>query len=187
MTGTTIIGTTPPSRREFLLYIWSASLALYMVGLSGAMLWYSYPRFRAGEFGGLFSVPVGAIPPADAVPVDRPDGRFWMVSTEAGFLAIYKVCTHLGCLYKWVPTNRRFECPCHGSKFQRDGTWIEGPAPRHLDRFVVQVLDAEGELLAETQPGNANVNPAAGGPVAIPAGAALLVIDTAKRVKGATH
>ena len=47
------------------------------------------------------------------------------------------MCTHLGCLYKWAQSNNRFECPCHGSKFSREGFYIEGPAPRSLDTFLV--------------------------------------------------
>ena len=35
----------------------------------------------------------------------------------------------------------RFECPCHGSKFTREGLYIEGPAPRSLDTFVTALED----------------------------------------------
>ena len=55
------------------------------------------------------------------------------------------VCTHLGCLYKWEPSNSRFECPCHGSKFSREGHYIEGPAPRSLDQFVIKVKEGDRE------------------------------------------
>ena len=44
--------------------------------------------------------------------------------------AIYKVCTHLGCLYNWDNSTVRYRCPCHGSQFQLDGTYIADPAPR---------------------------------------------------------
>jgi cytochrome b6-f complex iron-sulfur subunit len=68
-----------------------------------------------------------------------------LVTTEDGSpKAIYMVCTHLGCLYKWEPSNVRFECPCHGSKFSHDGFYIEGPAPRSLDYFDVA---QEGDML----------------------------------------
>ena len=58
------------------------------------------------------------------------------------------VCTHLGCLYKWEQANNRFECPCHGSKFTREGLYIEGPAPRSLDTFLVAVEG--GEVAVDT-------------------------------------
>ncbi len=188
MAEATAAPASPPlTRREFLSYIWMASMLLAGGGTTGAVLWFAYPRFREGEFGGTFRIPVGAIPPVGADPEDHPDGRFWLVNTESGVLAIYKVCTHLGCLYKWVPSNDRFECPCHGSKYQRDGTWIEGPAPRTLDRFIVSVEDANGSSLAETASGDMNTDPAAGKPVPLESGAADIAIDTGKRVKGPLH
>jgi len=175
------------NRREFLFYVWGASIALTLAGSGGAILWFAYPRFREGEFGGEFPIAASALPAPDAPPEDHPDGRFWLVNTGDGVLAIYKVCTHLGCLYKWVPSNDRFECPCHGSKFEKDGTWIEGPAPRNLDRFVIRVLDDRGQVLAETEEGDMNRDPAAGQPVEIPAGAAQIRIDTGQRIKGPLH
>ncbi len=177
----------PITRREFLFYTWAASMLLTLGGSAGAILWFAYPRFRAGEFGGEFPINVGQLPAAASDPEDHPDGRFWLINSEEGLLAIYKVCTHLGCLYKWVPANDRFECPCHGSKYQKDGTWIEGPAPRSLDRFVVRVLDSSGNVLVETEDGDMNADPAAGQPVAIPDGAAEVRIDTGKRIKGPLH
>ncbi len=90
-------------------------------------------------------------------------------------MALYKVCTHLGCLYNWTDSNFRFECPCHGSKFEVDGTYISGPAPRSLDRFVVKAVDDQGNELA--------ISDAEGNPVPVPPDARLLV-DTGRRVLG---
>jgi cytochrome b6-f complex iron-sulfur subunit len=187
MAEATVANPRPMSRREFLFYIWGASITLSLAGSAGAILWFAYPRFREGEFGGLFTVDAGAIPPVGVAPEEHADGRFWLVNTNQGVLALYKVCTHLGCLYKWTPSNNRFECPCHGSKYTREGQWIEGPAPRSLDRFVIQVVDASGGVLAETETGDANVDPAAGGPVEVPSGTTELKIDTGDRVKGPQH
>src|SRR5690348_1865631 len=103
----------PVSRREFLFYVWPASLVLATAGSGGAVLWYAYPRFRAGEFGGEFAFHTAAPPDVDADPMPFQDGRFWLVNSESGLLALYMVCTHLGCLYKWVPNANRFVCPCH--------------------------------------------------------------------------
>jgi cytochrome b6-f complex iron-sulfur subunit len=73
-----------------------------------------------------------------------------MVRTEEGDAkALYMVCTHLGCLYKWEPANWRFECPCHGSKFTHDGFYIEGPAPRSLDSFEIEPAE-DGQLAINT-------------------------------------
>jgi cytochrome b6-f complex iron-sulfur subunit len=173
------------SRREFLYYAWGASMALALAGSGGAVLWFATPKFREGEFGGEFVLAPGKIPGTDAPPEDHAQGRFWLINTNEGLLAVYKVCTHLGCLYKWVPSHTRFECPCHGSKFSREGQYLEGPAPRHLDRFAIRVVDAAGSVLAETLQGDANTDPAVGQPLAIPPGAAEVRILTGRRIKGA--
>ena len=64
-----------------------------------------------------------------------------------GVAAIYKVCTHLGCIYAWNTASQRFECPCHGSKYRLDGRRIQSPAPRTLDRFEVTLVMADGSAV----------------------------------------
>lgn len=164
------------TRREFLNYVWGAAMALFMAELGGAIFLFALPRFKAGEFGGTFSVPAASLPQPDSGPVANNEGRFWLSNTKDGVYALYKVCTHLGCLYAWSTINGRFECPCHGSKFQLDGTYIEGPAPRSLDRFAVQVQDASGQVIAQTD--------ANGGPAKVTDPSATLVIDTGKKIDG---
>lgn len=138
------------NRREFLAYTLGVA-SLLTLGASGYAIYeFMYPRFRAGEFGGLFFVDESAVPASDASPEGYTDGKFWLIQTEEGEpKALYMVCTHLGCLYKWEPSNFRFECPCHGSKFTHDGLYIEGPAPRSLDFFEIQV-GGDGELAVDT-------------------------------------
>jgi cytochrome b6-f complex iron-sulfur subunit len=133
-----------PSRREFLYYIWGASMAMLLGQFTVIGLWFAFPRFREGEFGGIFPVSPDEVPSTGSAPTSIPSGRFWISNTDAGLLAMYGVCTHLGCLPKWVATNGRFECPCHGSKYRINGTWIEGPAPRGLDRFPMVITYADG-------------------------------------------
>lgn len=129
------------NRREFFTYAWGAALGLLLLQGGVGMFRFMYPRFKAGEFGGVFFIgPESALPPTDAPPMPYTAGKFWMVNTtDQGPKALYMVCTHLGCLYKWAQSNNRFECPCHGSKFSREGYYIEGPAPRSLDTFAVTV------------------------------------------------
>ena len=201
--------TTPPvppmTRREFLYYIWAASMALFLAETGGAILWFAVPRFKAGEFGGVFDLDIAAVPPVDSGPVAFDSGRFWLVNNgpkeldhqytyngdklktdypqQPGVKALYKVCVHLGCLYKWVPTNDRFECPCHGSKYLPTGIRVDGPARRNLDVFVIQAVDASGKVLDETK---AEVGSLQGGAVNI-TGAAKLLINTGKRIVGAPN
>lgn len=128
-------------RREFLTYAWGATLGILALQGGVVSFLFMYPRFRAGEFGGKFILgPQSSLPAADAPPQANPTGKFWLVTTEEGDpKALYMVCTHLGCLYKWEGSNGRFECPCHGSKFTHDGFYIEGPAPRSLDSFELTI------------------------------------------------
>jgi len=187
MAEASVVTPPPLNRREFLLYIWTSSMVLSLAATGGVVLWFAYPRFRAGEFGGVFKIDATKIPSPDAAPEGHSDGRFWLVNTGDGVLALYVVCVHLGCLYKWVPSNNRFECPCHGSKYQRDGTYIEGPAPRNLDRFVVESVDSSGKALATTKSGDANSDPTVGGPVAVPDGTVTLNIETGSKIRGRNH
>lgn len=161
------------SRREFLYYAWGASMALLLAQTGGWLVWFGLPRFREGEFGGTFTVT--SLPQVNSSPAGYPEGKFWMSSTDDGIAALYMVCTHLGCLFKWVEANERFECPCHGSKFELNGKYIEGPAPRSLDRFEITVLTSGGQQL---------VTDAAGNPVKVdPTSVTEVRINTGKRIK----
>lgn len=136
-----------PSRREFLYYIWGASMALLLGEATAAIVWFALPIFKEGTFGGVFNFPPDRLPEQGNAPVSIPEGRFHVTYPEGGLLALYGVCTHLGCLPKWQATNHRFECPCHGSKYQLSGLYIEGPAPRSLDRFRTTVTFEDGTEL----------------------------------------
>ena len=76
------------------------------------------------------------VPPGRSVAIFR-DGE--------GVYAISTVCTHLGCIVK--PTAAGFECPCHGSRFNSDGSVAKGPAPRALN--WLQVTGKGGNLLVD--------------------------------------
>lgn len=43
-------------------------------------------------------------------------------------------CPHLGCQLEWNPTERSWDCPCHGSRFDYDGNLIDNPAQNDLSR-----------------------------------------------------
>lgn len=187
------------TRREFLYYIWGASIALFTAELTGLIIWFAIPRFREGEFGGNIPVSTDDVPPINAKPVDKADGRFWLVNLDTrdpnnlmysaegdpgeiiGVAAIYKVCTHLGCIYAWNDANERFECPCHGSKYRLDGRRIESPAPRSLDRFQIVAVDSSDAVLAQSE-----IDSATGmyKPLIIPDGTTRLLVDTGALTPG---
>ncbi|HYX80861.1 MAG TPA: FAD-dependent oxidoreductase [Gemmatimonadales bacterium] len=45
------------------------------------------------------------------------------------------VCPHLGCIVQWNPTERTWDCPCHGSRFDKRGEVINGPSNEDLHRI----------------------------------------------------
>ena len=100
----------------------------------------------------------------------KPEGRMWVVeypetalpkaqvvykgqaslpAMDAGVLALYQKCVHLGCRVPACQTSKWFECPCHGSQYNQVGEKKGGPAPRGLDRFGTEV-SADGVLTVDT-------------------------------------
>lgn len=57
------------------------------------------------------------------------DGTYWV--------ALYQRCVHLGCTVPFRDDCVSFKCPCHGSHYNVDGEYLDGPAPRSLDRFAL--------------------------------------------------
>lgn len=172
----------PINRREFLNYAWLVSIGFFTLSTAGATYLFALPRFKEGEFGGIVTVgTVGELPATDDPPDNYAKTKFWLSQTSEGLVALYKVCTHLGCLYNWNGQEIKYICPCHGSQFQKGGTYIQGPAPRSLDQFVVRIETPDGELLAET-------DPATGAPVPIPDNPdAIVKVDTGQRIIGERH
>lgn len=158
------------SRRKFLLRGTGLASATGLAMFGLVSLDFMYPRLRGG-FGSRLSVG-SAEELAEEIssvrePVFIPDGRFYLslyegdpeeanqVSTyraanvaESGFMALYRKCVHLGCSVPWCPPSKWFECPCHGSKYSINGEYRDGPAPRGLDQFRVEVVD--GEVFVDT-------------------------------------
>ncbi|MGB2867348.1 MAG: Rieske 2Fe-2S domain-containing protein [Bacteroidota bacterium] len=75
----------------------------------------------------------------------KDEKRVWIIREKEGFYALISICTHLGCTPRWLPSDIKFKCPCHGSGFYKTGMNFEGPAPRPLERASIGLAD-DGEL-----------------------------------------
>jgi cytochrome b6-f complex iron-sulfur subunit len=80
----------------------------------------------------------------DGLPVTAGGG-----GGEPELMALWQRCVHLGCRVPSCVPSQGFECPCHGSRYNLHGEYEAGPAPRNMDRFVVEVDDANA-LIVQT-------------------------------------
>lgn len=55
-----------------------------------------------------------------------------MGQAALGLLSFGKRCPHMGCALKWNPQEHTWDCPCHGSRFDRKGNLIDNPAKRGI-------------------------------------------------------
>ncbi len=135
----------PSTRRDLLglAAAWSAIVA-FVMAMGGAMRLpmpsvfpESNPRVKLGR------------PERYAVGSTTyfPKHRLWLYRNEEGFHGISSVCTHLGCIAERTEDGR-FECPCHGSKFDEVGKVKSGPAPKGLVWIDLSVSPS-GKLVAD--------------------------------------
>ena len=172
------------NRQEAINLAWLASLGFLVLEVGGVAVLFAYPRFKEGEFGGIFTFgTVADLPEVEAEPLNFPKLKLWLTHTETGVIALYKVCPHLGCLYGWSDQDFKFICPCHGSQYQYSGDYIQGPAPRSLDRFAIQIVDSlSGEVLADNSASDF-------GPISLDGipESAIVQINTGDKALGQVH
>ena len=77
-----------------------------------------------------------------------PKHKIYVFRSTAGFFALSSICTHLGCMTRYVPESAQIACPCHGSRFSLEGKVTAGPAPRPLRRLALTI--ERGVLVADT-------------------------------------
>jgi cytochrome b6-f complex iron-sulfur subunit len=157
------------TRRQFFNRSIVAMFGLGLSGFGAAVIAFLWPTLSGG-FGDKITVSKDAVDNAlrDKTPFYNPFGKFYInpypkdavghakkaYSTsvipgyEAGYVALYQKCVHLGCRVPWCQTSQWFECPCHGSQYNRVGEKKGGPAPRGLDRFPVKV--SGGSITVDT-------------------------------------
>jgi len=89
--------------------------------------------------------------PAEALPKAKGIAEYGPLVTgmTSGVVALYQKCPHLGCRVPECKSSQWFECPCHGSQYNRVGEKKGGPAPRGMDHFAVAV-SASGDVVVDT-------------------------------------
>jgi Rieske Fe-S protein len=76
------------------------------------------------------------LPDADGVTIDQ-SASVMLVRYQGKVLALALACPHQRAAVKWLPTERRFQCSKHDSKYQPNGTYTSGRATRNIDRFPI--------------------------------------------------
>ena len=133
------------SRRDFLALATKGLLTLSgLLGLGGLIRFLSYRPDPAPP--AQFDLGLAAnYPPGSRT--ELADARALLIHTPNGFVAYSTLCPHLGCRVQ--PADDGFECPCHGSRFDRQGAVLNGPAARPL-RILRVEEQADGHLILHT-------------------------------------
>jgi cytochrome b6-f complex iron-sulfur subunit len=158
------------TRRDFFRRSLVTSLLIFGAQFGGASIAFLWPNLKGG-FGSVITAgQVGDIK-NQIQQTDQPfyygAGRFYIVpytgsgvdaatgvdyiadkAVAEGLMALYQRCVHLGCRVPFCQQSQWFECPCHGSKYNRAGEYELGPAPTGLQRFPIKV--EAGEVVVDT-------------------------------------
>ena len=166
------------SRRQLLRYSIRGGIGLWLLEVTAGTIGFIWPNLTGG-FGS--KVKIGTLddlklansnlPISDGFPAYVPDARAYIVlvnTSQQQFVAgtdttgdgvalnvrgLYQRCPHLGCKPNPCLKNFWFECPCHGSRYDRLGIKAAGaqygPAARGMDRFSATV-DGTGVLTLDT-------------------------------------
>jgi cytochrome b6-f complex iron-sulfur subunit len=160
------------TRRQFLNRGVVGLMVVSITGFSATMIAFLWPSVSAGFGAKINAGTVGDVEKllSTKQPFYNPVGRFYinhypsdagtlakakkvyspalLNGMQSGYVALYQRCVHLGCRVPWCVSSQWFECPCHGSKYNRVGEKKGGPAPRGLDRFAVTV--SGGSITVDT-------------------------------------
>jgi Rieske Fe-S protein len=117
----------PQSRRKFI-----TTLALACASL--ALLWRYLTPPSLSRRQVVARAPRADVPADGALVFSRE--RVALMREGDTVYALDLVCTHLGCTVK--VTGSGLSCPCHGSRFDRQGRVLKGPADRALRRLKVE-------------------------------------------------
>jgi cytochrome b6-f complex iron-sulfur subunit len=85
--------------------------------------------------------------PLDSVTLDVNAG-IYLIHLAEGYFSLSAICTHLGCMTAWKQDEGVIACPCHGSRFSREGEKMAGPAPKPLPWLKTWLSD-DGNLMVD--------------------------------------
>jgi cytochrome b6-f complex iron-sulfur subunit len=160
------------SRRDFFRNTWLASVGVSLAGFGAASLGFLWPTLRGGfgaklELGNIndLKTELGGMPggmkyfPEARTYLTLYDGNgadtVYKDFAVGGFIATYQKCAHLGCRVPFCATSKWFECPCHGSQYNRVGEYRSGPAPVGLSHFPI-TIDGPNLTVDTAAPGAAS-------------------------------
>jgi len=128
-----------PQRRTFLVVLLSAVGAV-LAALAAWPIWqYLSPRKKAGEQEKV-TVPRSDVAVGQAHFFKYHGQPAVILQLQPGqFTALSAVCTHLGCIVKWVADKQEFLCPCHGGRYSAEGKVLAGPPPKPLESLPVNL------------------------------------------------
>lgn len=116
----------------------AGTLAFYYRYLSPRVLFEPSPIVNAGP---LDRYPLGS------VTLDV-NSAIYLIHLGEGYFSLSAICTHLGCMTAWKPELNMIACPCHGSRFSREGQKLAGPAPKPLPWLKAWLSD-DGDLMVD--------------------------------------
>jgi cytochrome b6-f complex iron-sulfur subunit len=166
------------SRRQLLRTSLGAAVGVWLLEISAGTIGFLWPNLQGG-FGGKVTIGTlddiktqnSSLPISEGFPAYFPDARAFIIlydparqafspgtdttgdGKSLNVRALYQRCPHLGCKPNPCLKNFWFECPCHGSRYDRLGIKAAGtqygPAPRSMDRFSATV-GGDGVLQVDT-------------------------------------
>jgi len=135
------------SRRRLIGYAWIGAAVIVVGELIGGTFAFLWPRKKQEKGEKIFIAGKVNDFKVGEVIYFRKEKTF-IQRVERGFLAFSAVCPHLSCVVNWNEMQKKFECPCHGAKFNQNGEVFEGPPPRPLDLYKLQIV--EEKLVIDT-------------------------------------
>ncbi len=127
------------SRRRLIAYGWIGAAAIVIGELIGGTFAFLWPRRRGPKVETVFIAgKVTDFKVGEVIPFRKE--RTFILRTDGGFSAMSAVCPHLRCIVNWNDVLKKFECPCHGAKFNQNGEVLDGPPPRPLDLYKLQIV-----------------------------------------------